>query len=109
MKNLFIFTISALIALSLFSCSEKSHSSNIKQDLNTDSLYVKYKNMVSDSSNSPACVDCAAMALALSYGMDEEVAKNNEKLVKFYMENGSVPCPELLCNKENKAQLSKTK
>ena len=98
MKYLFIFAVLVLVSASLFSCSEKTHSTHIKQKIDTDSLYIKYKTMIGDSSNSPACVDCAAMALAISYDMDEEITKSHEKLVEYYKQNGSVPCPELLCN-----------
>ncbi|MEN8119459.1 MAG: hypothetical protein ABFS35_03895 [Bacteroidota bacterium] len=92
--------IIGIIALSLFSCSSKPHSAHIEKYVSSDSLYVRYKNMISDTINCTACVDCAAMALAISYGIDEEISENHEKLAQYFKEHGDIPCPELLCDKE---------
>lgn len=105
MKKLLPFITVGIVALSLFSCSSKPHSAHIRTHVSSDSLYVKYKTMIGNNIDCDACVDCAAMALAISYGIDEEINENHAKLVKYYEEHGDIPCPELLCDKERSKQV----
>ncbi|RLD77404.1 MAG: hypothetical protein DRJ10_11995 [Bacteroidetes bacterium] len=104
MKKLSTFIIVLISALSLFSCTSKPHSTHIEKHIGSDSLYVKYKTMIIEKDNCPACADCAAMALAISYGIDDEITENHAKLVKYYEKNGEIPCPELLCDKDKLMQ-----
>jgi len=62
----------------------------------TDQLYEKYKKMVTEGEGCAACVDCAALALAISYDTKKEIAVSKAKLIKYYNENGTIPCPELV-------------
>jgi len=63
---------------------------------NADQLYEKYKNMVTEGEGCEPCIDCAALALAISYDTEKEITISKEKLLNYYNKNGSIPCPELL-------------
>ena len=104
MKNLTTFIIALISVTILFSCSTQPHSAHIEKYIGSDSLYLKYKTMLIEKDNCTACSDCAAMALAISYGIDDEITENHAKLVKYYEENGEIPCPELLCDKDKLKQ-----
>ena len=76
MKHLTIYITVLISAISLFSCTSNSHSTQIKDHMQVDSLYLKYKSMISDTNDCSACADCAAMALAITYGIDEEITNS---------------------------------
>lgn len=80
----------------IFSCNSTANAETGKKALNTDKLYEKYKHMVTEGDGCIPCIDCAALALAMTYDTPDEVALSKQKLVNYYKENGKIPCPELL-------------
>ncbi len=102
MKPIFNFIILTIILFGIykFRYTNNEHFGYIKNNLNTDSLFIKYKSMIKNDTNMVVCMNCASMALALSYNNEEEIIENYEKLLKYYKEYGYVPCPELICEKD---------
>ena len=103
MRNILLIVLGFVFSVVIFSCNAIE---NKDKDANTiqgaDQLYEKYKNMVTEGEGCAACVDCAALALAISYDTQNEIAANKAKLIEYYKQNGNIPCPELIpdLNKE---------
>ncbi|MEN8119519.1 MAG: hypothetical protein ABFS35_04205 [Bacteroidota bacterium] len=103
MRNLVLIFLVSFFSVGIFSCSiieKKEKKANTIQG--ADKLYEKYKNMVSEGDGCVACVDCAALALAISYDTKNEIKESKAKLMNYYKQNGTIPCPELIpeLNKE---------
>ncbi len=105
MKNIVITLVSLFIlTFVLSSCSDAVSSPEMQKD-KAQQLYEKYKSMISEGDGCVPCVDCAALALAISYGTKDEIQSSKQKLIKYYKKTGSVPCPELVPElKESLAQ-----
>ncbi len=83
------------MSVGFFSCNGTANAEKIKKVQNTDQLYEKYKQLVTEGDGCVPCVDCAALALAMTYNTPKEIAASKKKLLVYYKENGKIPCPEL--------------
>ena len=97
MRNILVIFLAIFFSVSVISCN-LLQKDNTKADTNqgADKLYEKYKNMITEGDGCIACVDCATLALAISYDTQSEVATSKAKLIKYYKKNGTIPCPELV-------------
>ena len=93
MRNIIIIVI-FVFSFGIVSCGTIEKDDN--SDLKTELLYEKYKNMVTEGEGCAACIDCAALALAITYETEDEILDSKQKLFEYYKENGVIPCPELL-------------
>ena len=97
MRNILLIVLGFVFSIGVISCNaieKKDKKANTIQG--ADQLYYKYKNMVTEGDGCVACIDCATLALAISYDTQDEIAKSKEKLVQYYKVNGTIPCPELI-------------
>ncbi len=97
MRNILLIVLGIFFSITVISCNtiekENTKANTIQ---GADKLYEKYKNMVAEGDGCIACVDCAALALAISYDTQNEIAASKTKLVEYYKQNGTIPCPELM-------------
>lgn len=103
MRYILLIVLGFVFSVGIISCNaieKKDKKANTIQG--ADQLYEKYKNMVTEGEGCIACVDCAALALAISYDTHTEIAVSKAKLTEYYKQNGTIPCPELMpeLNKE---------
>ncbi len=94
MKNILLIISISIFSFGIFSCGTTEKKAETIEG--ADLLYEKYKNMVTEGEGCAPCIDCASLALAITYDTHEEIVVSKNKLLKYYKENGSVPCPELL-------------
>ena len=97
MKNIIVAFLSLFIlSFTISSCNNVADKSLAIQKDKAQQLYEKYKNMITEGDGCVPCADCAALALAISYNTKDEINASKQKLIKYYKETGSVPCPELI-------------
>jgi len=96
MKNILLILLMVIFSAGIFSCNDMASAETGKKTMDTNKLYEKYKHMVTEGDGCVPCIDCAALALAMTYNTPNEVALSKQKLVNYYKENGEIPCPELL-------------
>ncbi len=94
MRNILLIILVLVFSIGIISCNAVDKKANTIQ--NADQLYEKYKNMVTEGDGCVACIDCAALALAISYDTKNEITLSKAKLVEYYKQNGTIPCPELM-------------
>ncbi len=94
MRNIILISLISIFSFGIFSCDTTGKKADAIDG--TDLLYEKYKNMVTEGEGCVACIDCASLALAITYNTQDEVVLSKKKLLEYYKENGSIPCPELL-------------
>ncbi len=108
MKRIFIILFGVFVWASVSSCGDASGKNLADKHLKAQKLYEKYKSMITEGDGCSACVDCAALALAISYDTKDEISASKKKLIEYYKKNGNIPCPELVPElKEIVAQIPK--
>jgi len=106
MKKIVGVFIGIAFFLVLGACSNVKEKSTAKK-IDAQQLYEKYKDMITEGDGCVPCVDCAALALAISYDTKDEIKNSKKKLIEYYHKNGKIPCPELLPElKQDVAQIS---
>jgi hypothetical protein len=108
MKGIIVILFGMFLWASISSCGAASGKNSVDKHLKAQQLYEKYKNMITEGDGCVPCVDCAALALAISYDTKDEVSVSKKKLIEYYKKNGTIPCPELVPElKEIVAQIPK--
>lgn len=108
MKSIFIILLGVFVWASVSSCGNVSRKNTADKHVKAQKLYEKYKTMITEGDGCAPCVDCASLALAISYNTKEEITASKKKLIEYYKKHGSIPCPELVPElKEIVAQIPK--
>jgi len=94
MKNILLIISISIFSFGIFSCGTTEKKAETIEG--ADLLYEKYKNMVTEGEGCEVCIDCASLALAITYDTQDEADASRKILIDYYNENGTIPCPELL-------------
>ena len=109
MRKLAILLLGVFIFAGMVSCTQKDKN-KVQKSQKAQQLYEKYKTMITEGNGCEPCIDCAALALAISYDTSEEITLRKKNLTEYFKKNGKIPCPELVPElKQNVAQVQNEK